>query len=383
MKKYIYIIGIAALGLMASCSSDNDYQAVAESTINITSAQTSLGPNVSEGAVTVDCNPIEAYTDEPSWLTTTIEGNTVKLTSAANTTRESRNAKLVIKKTANDSVIVNVSQYGLVLTMDKNAIVINDDQAATFTKACSSNTEIKLLDTPDWVKATIDGDGKQVTVNVEPNTTGHLRACYVKYQAAAVVDSFLVKQFDFDTDIAGLYAFGYYDLDENEKLVLKTVEATLDRNYLTMSEWGLKFPITVDEENGAISMKSNQLLGKMGKYYVYPAFLDDNASYYYNNDTGLITCPFVYDDELGTSGFFSGNAYDMDDGNEVGFIGMIVNIYKSNAATPANLVGVLRYIVQPYLWKVNPDYSESKAFKAAPSKAAAAKVIEHKFNNHI
>ena len=32
MKKSIYIIGIAAMGLMASCSSDSDYQAVAEST---------------------------------------------------------------------------------------------------------------------------------------------------------------------------------------------------------------------------------------------------------------------------------------------------------------------------------------------------------------
>ena len=53
MKKSIYIIGMAAMGLMASCSSDSDYQAVAESTINVLSAQTSLGPNASEGEVTV------------------------------------------------------------------------------------------------------------------------------------------------------------------------------------------------------------------------------------------------------------------------------------------------------------------------------------------
>lgn len=42
MKKSIYIIGIAAMGLMASCSSDSDYRAVAESTINVLSAQTML-----------------------------------------------------------------------------------------------------------------------------------------------------------------------------------------------------------------------------------------------------------------------------------------------------------------------------------------------------
>ena len=35
----------------------SDEQAVAESTINVLSAQTSLGPNASEGEVTVDCTP--------------------------------------------------------------------------------------------------------------------------------------------------------------------------------------------------------------------------------------------------------------------------------------------------------------------------------------
>lgn len=103
------------MGLMASCSSDSDYQAVAESTINVLSAQTSLGPNASEGEVTVDCTPAEAYTDEPSWLSASIEGSTVKLAALANDSRQSRNAKLVIKKTEADSVVINVSQYGLVL----------------------------------------------------------------------------------------------------------------------------------------------------------------------------------------------------------------------------------------------------------------------------
>ena len=101
------------MGLMASCSSDSDYQAVAESTINVLSAQTSLGPNASEGEVTVDCTPAKAYTDEPSWLSASIEGSTVKLAALANDSRQSRNAKLVIKKTEADSVVINVSQYGL------------------------------------------------------------------------------------------------------------------------------------------------------------------------------------------------------------------------------------------------------------------------------
>lgn len=359
------------MGLIASCSSDSDYQAVAESTINITSAQTSLGPNISEGAVTVDCTPIEAYTDEPSWLSATIEGNTVKLTSTANDTRQSRNAKLVIKKAANDSVIVNVSQYGLVLTVDNKSIVINDDKAGQFVKACSSNTDIKLLDTPDWVKASLDENGKQITVDVAENTTGHIRACYVKYQAAAVVDSFLVKQFDFDTDLAGAYMFGYYDFnDDNSDLVLKGAEATIDREYLSVPDLGFKFPISVDETTGSITMRSNQLIGKFGKYFAYPLFVDEDGKGYYNNDTGLITCPFTWDEEVGTSGFFSGYAFETDGVKSGAFLFMIINLFKGNTPTPANLSGTWGYIVSPYVWKIDENAAVSQSRKCAPAKGA-------------
>lgn len=369
MKKYIYIIGIAILSFLASCGSDDDLQPVQESTINITSAQTSLGPNVSEGTVTVDCQPTEAYTNAPSWLTTTVEGNTVKFVSTANATRESRNAKLVIKKTDKDSVIVNISQYGLVLTMDKESIIINDDKAGTFTKTCHSNTDIKLLETPSWIKTSLNENGTQLTVDVEPNTTGHLRACYVKYQAAAVVDSFMVKQFDFDTDLAGKYAFGYYDLDENEKLQLQVVECTIDREYLSVPEWGFQFPITVNDSIGAITMKSNQYLGKYGRYYAYSLFVDRQGAGYYNNGTGSITCSFIYDEEegLGTSGFFQGSAFKFNDAEADGFSGMMIKIFKAKVPSPSNEIGTWGLVLAPYVWKVSEDTpgTEEQARKLA------------------
>ena len=204
MKKSIYIIGIAAMGLMASCSSDSDYQAVAESTINVLSAQTMLGPNDSEGAVTVDCTPMKAYTDEPSWLSTSIEGSTVKLAAIANDSRQSRNAKLVIKKTESDSVVINVAQYGLVLEMNNADMIYSNNQPVEFTKTYRSNTDMKVIYAPEWAKASVDTVSKELKVSLSENTTGHLRADYIKYQVAAVTDSFVVKQFDFDKDIAVL-----------------------------------------------------------------------------------------------------------------------------------------------------------------------------------
>ena len=326
MKKSIYIIGIAAMGLMASCSSDSDYQAVAESTINVLSAQTMLGPNDSEGAVTVDCTPMKAYTDEPSWLSTSIEGSTVKLAAIANDSRQSRNAKLVIKKTETDSVVINVSQYGLVLEMNNANMIYSNNQPVEFTKTYRSNTDMKVIYAPEWAKASVDTNSKELKVSLSENTTGHLRADYIKYQVAAVTDSFIVKQFDFDKDIAGEYVFAYYDFNEDTKLELQTVRAKLSRTELAIPEMGLVFPVSINEETGSVETRSSQYLGKFGKYYIYDTFLDTEGHAYMGSESGLLSATFKYNKEYGTYGFFGGTAYTVN--NKTGeFLAMILQTF--------------------------------------------------------
>ncbi len=345
------------MGLAASCSDDSDYQPIAETTINITSAQTSLGPSASEGFVTVDCTPSAAYTDAPSWLTATIEGNSVRLASTANGTRESRNAKLVIKKSPSDSTIVSVSQMGLVLKVDKAALYINDDKAKSFTKSYESNTDIELLKTPEWAKVTIDKASKEIHVDVEENTTGHMRSSYIKFQAAAATDSFLVKQFDYDKDIAGNYLFGYYDFNEDNELELQYAEVTLDREKMDVPEWGFTFPVILNDTTGTVSLRSNLYLGTFGDYYAYTIYIAEDGNAYFNNNTGLLSSNFVYDDEMGTVGTFSGYAYNID-GQKSGCLGMLIGLFKANVPTPVNFVGNLNYILSPILLKYNPDEEE-------------------------
>ena len=299
------------MGLMASCSSDSDYQAVAESTINVLSAQTSLGPNASEGEVTVDCTPAKAYTDEPSWLSASIEGSTVKLAALANDSRQSRNAKLVIKKTEADSVVINVSQYGLVLEMNKADMIFSNDEATEFVKSYSSNADVKITYAPEWAKASVDTVSKELKVSLSENTTGHLRADYIKFQVAAVTDSFVVKQFDFDKDIAGEYVYSYYDFNEDDKLEQQTVHATLSRTELSIPEMGLVFPITVNEKTGSVETRSSQCLGKVGKYFIYDTFLDEEGAYFMGSESGVISATFKYSEKYGTYGFFGGTAYNV------------------------------------------------------------------------
>lgn len=368
MKKSIYIIGMAAMGLMASCSSDSDYQAVAESTINVLSAQTSLGPNASEGEVTVDCTPAKAYTDEPSWLSASIEGSTVKLAALANDSRQSRNAKLVIKKTEADSVVINVSQYGLVLEMNKADMIFSSDEATEFVKAYNSNADVKVIYAPEWVKASVDTVSKELKVSLSENTTGHLRADYIKYQVAAVTDSFVVKQFDYDKDIAGKYFFTYHDFDENDSLKQYTVHATLSRTELSIPELGLVFPITVNEATGSVETRSSQCLGKVGKYFIYDTFLDEDGAYYMGTESGVISATFKYSEDYGTYGFFGGTAYNVN--NESGnFLAMILQVFKAKSPSKSNYLTDQGWMVQPYFQKKLQNGQVASAKRQAPALA--------------
>lgn len=366
MKKNI-ITALAALAFMASCSSDKDYQPAAESTITVTSAQTSLGPNESEGSITVDCTPVEVYAKDPSWLTTSVEGNVVKFTAIANDSRESRNTQVVIKKAANDSINVNVSQYGLVLTADNSDIIMSNDKAAEFVKSCSCNTDIKIIYAPDWVNASVSESNTEMNISVSENNTGHMRADYIKYQAAAVKDSFIVKQYDFDKDIAGRYVFAYYDFNEDEKLELQTVHATLNRNYLDVEDWGYKFEVSINDSIGAVELRSSQYLGTFGKYYIYNSFLSEEGYIYYGSTSGVISAPFKYSEKYGTYGFFSGIAYSIQ-GESANFLAMLIQAFKAKNASNANYVATLMWVVQPYFLKMTEEMEQNaSARKNAPT----------------
>ncbi len=379
MKKHI-IIGMAALGLMASCSSESEFHAVAESTINVTKAETSLGPNASEGFVTVDCVPVAAYTDEPSWLTATIDGNNVKLASLANDSRQSRNAKLVIKKAENDSVTLNVSQFGLVLTVDNADIVQANDDECSYTKTCSCNTAVEVTYAPDWATTTIDNEQGVMDVKLSANTTGHFRADYIKYKAAGVRDSFIVKQYDFDNDIAGEYVLAYNTFDDEFNVEFQTVRATLTSTELKVADWGYSFPIIVNDSIGGVDIRSNQYVGKFGKYFVYSAFISTEGDYYYGTESGVITAPFKYSEEYGTYGFFTGTAYNVNTGSEIlssPFLSMLLQAFSSKSSSPSNYVADLFWVASPYIMKVpegeDEAETEAKAFSANHFDAKAMK----------
>ncbi len=358
-------LAVACLSL-SSCGDDNMESPLAMSTINVLSAKTSLGALAEEGSVVVDCTPVAAYTNSTDWLTVSTNGNTVNFSATQNSSIESRNAKLVIKKSANDSILVNVSQQGLVFVIKGEDLKLTSDDAYTAVYDMNTTIEPQVLSCPDWVKATVSGSS--FTLDVEKNETGSLRSGYVKLGYADFADSILVTQYEYAKDVEGSYTFSYYDKGEEEDVDLA---ATLKGDSLIMNVAGytMVVPVTFDSDNYALNIQSGQFLGNVGNNYAYMLFLDKDgwtgeqiflnkngrtgeqsnvASY---NLTGLVTAS-LKDAETAEGAAFKGYAYKLM-GEETPFDAFMIAQFrvKDTPASTNMTEKQLAFMYSPKLYK--------------------------------
>ncbi len=353
--KYLYIFLLAATCMMLpSCSSDDASSPFPKTTINVVSSKTSLGALPEQGNVVLDCVPSKAYTNCTDWLTVTTEGNTVNFTAKQNLSIESRNARLVIKKTDNDSILVNVSQQGLVFVIKGEDLRLTSDDACTTIYNINSTIEPQVISCPDWVTVIVNGNS--MTVDVDKNETGSVRSGYVKMGYANLTDSIFVSQYEYAKDVAGDYIFSYYDDDEEEYVDL---DANIKDGYLSMMVAGYKMfmAVTYDPDTDMISLKSGQHTGMVDKNYGYELFLDKSgktgeqsyvASY---NLTGLITAS-IAEAKTSEGAEFKGYAYKIA-GNETPFDAIMFAQYSVlDTPSSANKVGkTLAYMYTPKLYK--------------------------------
>lgn len=354
-KKTILSLGLAVACLsLASCGDDNQESPIAMSTINVLSAKTSLGALAEEGNVVLDCTPVAAYTNSADWLTVSTSGNTVNFSATQNNSIESRNAKLVIKKSANDSILVNVSQQGLVFVIKGEDLTLTSDDEYTTVYNMNSTVEPQVMACPEWVKATVSGNS--LSLDVTKNETGNLRSGYVKVGYGEFTDSILVTQYEYAKDVEGNYTFSYYDDDEEEDVDLA---ATLKDGYLRMNVAGctMAVPVTFDASNYSISIQSGQYLGAVGNNYAYMLFLDESgktgeqsyvASY---NLTGLVTAS-LKEAQSAAGAAFKGYAYKLM-GQETAFGSMMIAKYSvKDTPSSKNKVGqALAFMYSPKLYK--------------------------------
>ena len=364
MKK-IFAWALAAVCLLgvASCGDDDDYKAVQSSSIKVLSAETSLQSRPDTGSVVVDCEPVQAYVDveDASWIDVQVKGDSVKFFAKQNPSTESRNTRLTIKKSENDSITMNIDQLGMIFIVDNKIDIMQvNDNAKSYYFNVRSDFQGEVISTPDWVTAGFSGS--RLNISFAENQEGHLREGYITYGCGNFRDSLKVTQYDFEKDILGDYELwvGYdpkTDLCEGKidvKLTANTngaVTLNFTALYGTVS-LPIQIPVSFDQDSLSISIASGQRVAsykdKRNKWtYFYTMFssptgsilpaLDAAGDTIMQNTSGKITAYLSYEKKKGTYGGFSGLAYN-EGGYSAEFKSMYIGAFTSSTPYKKNLV---------------------------------------------
>ncbi len=305
MKQTTIAALVAAALAFSACEDDCTDMAAPETTITVKSATTSLEAANASGHVTIDAPIASAYTNHSEWLSLTVSGETVSFTAQDNDDPQSRNAILVVKKAEQDSIVVNISQLGLIFVVDNDDIILSSDAAATASFSVQSTREVTIASTPDWIEATV-ANGK-VNLSISANATGSRRVGYVEVAAGAYTDKVFVSQFEFAKDVAGEYTLTYYDIDYEMDL---TTKVTLSTSGLYLQKYDLTLPVQFDATNYALTLQSGQQIGTYNDKTAFIVFTDKNYQVSISAAaTGKVSAPVVTDAEGNISATFAGSAY--------------------------------------------------------------------------
>jgi hypothetical protein len=305
MKK-IYGLLIFILGSLMGVSCSDDGYTPSTSSVQVSSAETSIDAAGGKKDIVVKGVGITASAQDP-WLNVNVKGNTITVSADANPSRESRSTLLTVKASNGDSTLVNVSQYGMLFVLNGGNVYLNDD-AQTTRVALKHSLTVRVLSAPKWSDITVDKDSLSITVN--GNNLGHWRSGYVKCQSGDVVDSFLVRQFDFNKDLAGEYYFwGYSDI--SSKATQQAFDAKLVKDNgqvrIELPDLGLSIPAKLDESTLSLHIYGGQYMGPFVDEtssddptpvtrYVWTMLWDENDGYYtWSSDYGLVG-QFNYDE---------------------------------------------------------------------------------------
>lgn len=264
MRKILSIFAVALTGclLATSCSDDNDF---VQNGLEVVSAENTSLPSVGGTGTVVTAKPItQAYTLD-NWLNVTTSGSTATISAAEYVELQSRSTQLVLKASAVDSVVVNVTQYGAVCQVDNSDIVLSNNDATTLKVQARHDLPLQVTTDADWL--TVRVDDQQLIIDVAKNNSGNLRAGSINYVCGKVSGSIYVKQFDFEENIPGDYLFAGFDVNNRTWVYwfgkLELVDAT---NALfsfsspeDISTW--KLPLTYDAATASLRVKAGSFVG--------------------------------------------------------------------------------------------------------------------------
>ncbi len=334
-----------ALGVFTFTSCDDD----TENPYDHDSSITLLGSNVlfdakaATGSITYTADGDITVETGSSWCSASLSGDSILVSVTQNGTINGRSTVVTLRCNG-DSAQVPVTQLGVIVQLGSTSFYTETDDAQTLAYSISSNVDLKILSTPDWATATIDGDS--IYVELEENTTGHLRTGYVAYESCDYVDSVRVLQADYEKDIAGSYKM-YYTYASTGRL--RNTNATLTEDEIQLTTYKLNIPITYDPSTATFTVQCGQYLGVYSGSYIYLAFKCGSNYWTGYYTTSYSTGELVYDEETGDLVEFGGNL----GSDDYPITAFLFEKFTSNTLSSTYDDGSLLQLDSPYLLRAN------------------------------
>ena len=177
------------------------------------------------------------------------------------------------------------------------AIVVSNIGAsiATNNSASTLQYEFNFADrftytpTVDWITATISGN--KLTINIDANNTGNMRAGAIVVENMGMKEIITVSQMEV-SDLAGSYIMSSLDSDGkvyNAAAMIKKAEAGANDYILTFNYPNRNYPqsflMTWNAEETRFEFKCGQTLGTLGQYISFLCFIDAKFDYWTSTST--------------------------------------------------------------------------------------------------
>lgn len=384
------IIAVACMGglCLYSCKdnpSDDEIQGQSQlKVVSVTS--TTFKAAGGEDTLTVD-KPITSAYANVDWATLKIDKatNSVFVTAASNSSKQSRHTTVVVKSSPTDSVIVDFDQYGYVFATSLPQALLLSDKAQAQTYTMEVDTPPTVASTADWLKATVNGD--KLSLEATENATGHPRNATVTITTSnGSTYTSSVTQAEFNKDIAG----EYYLLDGDSLAAGITSGTMVDlrenktgAKELYFPQLALSLSVAWNDATSTLTMAGGTPMGPfaMGKttYYLFADMIATDGYVYWDNSV-TYSATIAYDENSkATMGEFKDDGT-IDASTQVN--GFSIDAFKDNEASNDNYAGGLQSFGNPILIKANEESGakslrrSAKAFHKAPLKLAKRRLVK-------
>jgi hypothetical protein len=348
-------MAVAVLGTMflTACGGDTFEEKV--SSVNVTSAITVIPVMGGTATINVTGDGISA-TSSADWLTVSVEGNTINLQAAGNSSNQSRNALVNISAANGDKTFVNISQQGMVIRIvADNSYVFEGEDNADALIVNNSNVDFETVVSADWIKFEKNAQG--YTLNVADNEGDELRSGSVTLKYGTFIRKIDVLQWGKEYPFLQMNTATFKDKTGTERSKAITIEKDTDKEnqYLIkglVPEGDVLLMYNKTEKNWYVS----------SGYYVGPMVKTDDTQVYLrcmmsaaNADTGARYIPTTIT-TTATSAYRMQFSWNLNDDNQTELIytrnSTLSSIYTTNG------IIVVRYKKQSGAAVTNRDGSD-------------------------